>query len=66
MNIYLVSRDKEKVDYDEADAWVVVAKTEEKASEHCGYHHEEKTIELIGTTTKYKETTEILESFNAG
>lgn len=75
MNIYLVSR-TDDVDYDEHDAFVVVANDPKEAKlfldkrynsgEHFNTWSDKVKTKLIGTTTKYSETTEILGSFNAG
>lgn len=78
MNLYLVSRtDRDQVSYDEYDAFVVAASNEIEATlflldKHDKYAYSDwpalnKTeVKLIGTTTEYTETTEILGSFNAG
>lgn len=76
MNLYLVSRSE--CGYDQYSDFVVAAKTAEDALAHLDKNHNAadeysswpnegtKTAELIGTTNKYTETTEILGSFHAG
>jgi len=72
LKIYLIYRDGS--DYDEYDAFVVVAGSESEALSYLEANHhrfewpgkDAKTSKLIGTTDLYKETTEILGSFNAG
>lgn len=76
MNIYLVSR-TDSIGYDEYDAFVVVANTEEEAVSFLKTNHDpvkrygewsnEVRVELIGPASNdYTEPTEILGSFNAG
>lgn len=77
MNIYIVIRTK--CGYDQYDAFVVAANSEQKALDFLDKGHKsstdkwtdwpnegDKTAELIGTTDKYTKPTEILGSFNAG
>ena len=75
MNIYLIER-TDKVDYDEYDAFVVVANSSKEARELLVQLYirdkiydswsDNNKVNLIGTTTKYKKTRVILGSFNAG
>ena len=77
MNLYLVTRTTR--DFDEYDGFVVAANSEQQALGYLDEKHEHtsnpysswpdigtKSAELIGTTDKYTEPTEILGSFNAG
>jgi hypothetical protein len=76
MNLYLVNRTE--CDWDEYRGFVVAANTPEEALGYLDKQYDasedfsdwpnegEKTAELIGTTDKYSEPTEILGSFNAG
>ena len=74
MNIYILSR-SDKIDYDEYDAFVVVAESSEQAMEYTRSVHPKKSYDdwsddvealLIGTTDKYDEPLILLGSFNAG
>lgn len=76
MNLYLVTRSE--CDYDEHDAFVVAAPSEDKALMYLEKLHNskgsyatwpnngDKVAELIGTTHKYTALTEVIGSFNAG
>lgn len=55
------------VGYDEWDAWIVAAETEEEAAAMTGYDHERGfTIELIGEALPDALSGIVLGSFNAG
>lgn len=76
MNIYLITRTEHE--YDEYDGFVVAANSSEEALDYVekNYNNNEiwspwpnvgvKSAREIGDTKEYKDTTIILESFNAG
>jgi hypothetical protein len=76
MNIYLLDR-TDKVDYDQYDSFVVVAKSPKQARDYvrsihkpdrysCDCWSDDNKAQLIGTTDKYVSPEIILGSFNAG
>jgi len=73
MNIYLVYR-TDNVEYDEFDAFVVIAKSEDEAKSELLKNYggkwanwtDKNKVKLIGTTDQYDKFTEILGSYNAG